>query len=74
MGKELEGWRWSKPDGENPHFRTQAAKLSLLGGWGAPRKGVQGTGLEAPRVCSELLSLCDVRKSLRAEGGRGTLQ
>lgn len=68
MGKELEGCKWSKPDGENPHFRTQAARLSACR-WGCSEEGgVQGH--RAGRGLGSAQSLCPsvVRKSLEAGG------
>lgn len=58
-GRELEGWRWSTPGGENPHFGTQAAELCLL----EVRAGAQGTGLEGVQVHLEPLCLSVVREN-----------
>lgn len=66
MGKELEGCKWSKPDGENPHFRTQATRLSACR-WRCSEEGVQGH--RAGRDLGSAQRLCPsvVRKSL--DGG-----
>lgn len=44
MGKELEGYKWSKPDGEN--LTSEHRLLGFVVGRGALKKGSKGTELE----------------------------
>lgn len=70
MGKELEDCKWSKPDGENPHFRTQAARLSAYR-WGCSEDGVQGHRPGRDLGSAQSLSPSVVRKALRGVGSEG---